>query len=307
MNFGLTGDQASMMTEVDRLLARLSLAAHTEPLVAPYSDVLDRAVADTGFLDIARVEGFGPLEAALVAERLARLPQIVEAAASAIVAPALSIPAGLRPIALLAGDGTKPARFLPKARVLLLDLGSRALMIELDPSTVIPVESLFAYPYGRLRGLEGLDTREIDDVATLRRRWRIAIAVEAAGSMAGALALVVDHVKTRHAFGRPLGAFQAIQHRLAMAAETVESCKWLAFRAAWTDRDGDAAIAAGFAQSRIAQITYDLHQFTGAMGLTLEYPLHLWTYRLRALAGELGGASTQARHAAAATWPDQAG
>jgi hypothetical protein len=48
-----------------------------------------------------------------------------------------------------------------------------------------------------------------------------------------------------------------------------------------------------------------MHQFTGAMGLTLEYPLHLWTYRLRALAGELGGASAQERHVAAATWPDR--
>ena len=306
MNFGLTGDQASVITEVERLLGGLSLAAHTEPVFAPYSDELDGALADSGFLDIAREDGFGPLDAALVTERLARLPHIVEATASAIVAPALAIPAGVRPIALLAGDGTRPARFLPRARILLLDLGNRALLIEVDPSKVIPVESLFAYPYGRLSGLDGLDTREIRDVATLRRRWRIAIAVEAAGCMAGALALVVDHVRTRHAFGRPLGAFQAIQHRLAMAAETVESCRWLAFRAAWSDSDGDAAIAAGFAQGRIAQITYDLQQFTGAMGLTLEYPLHLWTYRLRALAGELGGASMQARHAAAATWPDPA-
>jgi hypothetical protein len=38
------------------------------------------------------------------------------------------------------------------------------------------------------------------------------------------------------------------------------------------------------------------------MGLTLEFPLHFWTYRLRALAGELGGASAQARATAAAVW-----
>jgi alkylation response protein AidB-like acyl-CoA dehydrogenase len=306
MKFGLTDDQASVLTEVDRLLAGLSLAAHVEPAVAPYSDELDHAIAESGFLDIAREDGFGSLDAALVAERLARLPCIVEAAASAIVAPALAIPAGTRPIALLAGDAMRPARFLTHARILLLDLGDHALMIEVDPAKVVPVNSLFAYPYGRLESLDGLARREIEDVAALRRRWRVAIAVEAAGCMAGALALVVDHVKQRHAFGRPLGAFQAIQHRLAMAAETAESCKWLAFRAAWSDSDGDAAIAAGFAQSRIAQITYDLQQFTGAMGLTLEYPLHLWTYRLRALAGELGGASVQARLAAAATWPEHA-
>jgi alkylation response protein AidB-like acyl-CoA dehydrogenase len=306
MKFGLTDDQASVMTEVERLVTGLSLAAHTEPVVAPYCDELDQALADSGFLDIAREDGFGPLEAALISEYIARLPQIVESAASAIVAPALSIRAGVRPIALLAGDGTRPARFLPQAKILLLDRGDRALLVTVDPSKVIPVDCLFAYPYGRLASLEGLDVQEIGDIATLRRRWRIALAVEAAGCMAGALALVVEHVKTRHAFGRPLGAFQAIQHRLAMAAETVESCKWLALRAAWSDSECDAAIAAGFAQSRIAQLTYDLHQFTGAMGLTLEYPLHLWTYRLRALVGELGGATMQARHVAATAWPDEA-
>lgn len=306
MNFGLTEDQTSVVTEVDRLVAGLHLAAHTEPVVAPYSEVLDQALSDSGFLDIARMDDFGPLDAALVAERLARQPHIVEAATSAIVAPVLGIPEGVRPIALVSGDATNPARFLPRARMLVADLGDKALLITVDPARVEHIDSLFAYPYGRLPSLDGLETREISDIAALRRRWRIAIAVEAAGCMAGALDLVVEHVKDRMAFGQPLGAFQAIQHRLAMAAETVESCKWLAFRAAWADTDTHAAIAAGFAQSRIAQITYDLQQFTGAMGLTLEFPLHLWTYRLRALAGELGGSSAQARLAAEAAWPDQA-
>lgn len=304
MNFAPTEDQAAVIGEVERLLDGLPLQAHTAPVVAPYSDTLDAALAESGFLDIAREDGFGALDAALVVERLARSQHIVEAAASSLIAPALGLPAGLRPVALAAGSATAPARFLPKAKVLVADLGDRALAVEIDPARVQPVPSLFAYPYGKLDSLDGLPVREIADVAALRRRWRIAIAAEAAGCMAGGLALVVDHVKNRHAFGRPLGSFQAIQHRLAMAAETAESCRWLALRAAWSDTESDAALAAGFAQSRISQVSYDLHQFSGAMGLTLEYPLHLWTYRLRALAGELGGAGAQARAAAAAAWPD---
>jgi len=306
MNFELSEDQEAVLAEVERLPQSLNLAAHTKPETAPYCDELDQALTESGFLDIAREEGFGPVDAALVTECLARQPFIVEAAASSIVAPALPVPVGARPVALVSGEATRPARFLPKAKILLVDRGADALMVTVDPSRVRPVESLFAYPYGRLDSLEGLETEVIGNVETLRRRWRIAIAVEAAGCMAGALALVVDHVRERRAFGRPLGAFQAIQHRLAMAAETVESCKLLAFRAAWSDCEADASIAAGFAQSRIAGITYDLQQFTGAMGLTLEYPLHLWTYRLRALAGELGGASVQARQAAIATWGGEA-
>ena len=41
-------------------------------------------------------------------------------------------------------------------------------------------------------------------------------------------------------------------------------------------------------------------------GKALRCPLHFWTYRLKAMLGELGGSSAQARAAARATWPDAA-
>lgn len=304
MNFGLSDDQASVLAEVDRLVAGFSSTEPSEPAAALYNSALDLALSESGFLDVARDDGFSVLDAALVSERIARSPHIVEAAASAIVAPALGLSRDARPVALVTGEPTNPARFLRQASTLLVDRDDHVLIVSIDSSRVAAVDSLFAYPYGRLDSLDGLRSHIERDVECLRRRWRIAIATEVAGCMAGALALVIEHVRTRRAFGRPLGAFQAIQHRLAMAAETVESCRWLAFRAAWSDTNADAAIAAGFAQARIAQFTYDLHQFTGAMGLTLEYPLHRWTYRLRALAGELGGASRQACTAATTTWPE---
>lgn len=306
MKFALTDDQASVLAGLDQLLAGFDSAPPTEPVYFAYASELDQALAESGFLDIAREEGFGALDAALIVERLARLPRVVEAAASSIVAPAVGVPVGTRPVALVSGDPTKPARFLPMAQVLLADRGDHVAMITVDPDNVETIETLFAYPYGRLKTLDGVKQTRIADVAAFRRRWRIALAAEAAGCMASALDQILDHVKTRQAFGQPLGAFQAIQHRLAMAAETTESTRWLALRAAWSDNDADAAIAAGFAQTRTAQFTYDLHQFAGAMGLTLEFPLHLWTYRLRALAGELGGGSRQAQAAALAAWPDAA-
>ncbi|HKR87070.1 MAG TPA: acyl-CoA dehydrogenase family protein [Phenylobacterium sp.] len=302
MKYALTDDQASVLAGLDQLLGGFDSAPPTEPVLFEYAAALDQTLAESGFLDIAREDGFSPLDAALIVERLARLPQVVEAAASSIVAPAVGVPAGTRPVALLSGPLTRAARYLPMARVLLADRGDHALMIKVEPDNVETVETLFAYPYGKLKSLDGLEQTRIEDVAALRRRWRIALAAEAAGCMASAIDAILEHVKTRQAFGQPLGAFQAIQHRLAMAAETAEATKYLAFRAAWSDLESDAAIAAGFAQTRTAQLAYDLHQFAGAMSLTLEFPLHLWTYRLRALAGELGGGSRQARAAALATW-----
>jgi hypothetical protein len=302
MNYELNEDQAGILAGLDQLLAAHAGAPSGEPENYVYGAALDAALAESDFLDIARIDGFGPLDAALVVERLARLPQVVEAGPSALISPLLSLEQGERPLALVSGDATRPARFLPMARHLLVLRDEDALLISLDGASIEPVESLMAYPYGKLASIDRLSVRTLSNAGDIRRRWRIAIAVEASGCMAAALATVIEHVRTRQAFGRPLGAFQAIQHRLAMAEETAQSARWLAFRAAWSDGEADAAIAAGFVQDRVARFTYDLHQFSGAMGLTLEFPLHLWTYRLRALAGELGGASAQARAAARAVW-----
>lgn len=305
MNFELTEDQSSVLSSLDTILAPFE-ASPVEPVAYVYAEALAQTLAESGFMDIARVEGFGLLDAALVVERVARVPQVVETAATALIGGALDLPADPRPIALASGSALNAARFLPMARLLVVLHDDHAELITPGAGEVEPVGSLLAYPYGRLRSLDGAQVERFGDVALLRRRWRIGIAAEAAGCMASALGVVVEHVKSRFAFGRPLGSLQAVQHRLAMASETVESLRWLAFRAAWADSEADAAIAAGFAQSRIAAFTYDLHQFSGAMGLTLEFPLHFWTYRLRALAGELGGAGSQARAAAAATWGDAA-
>ena len=64
----------------------------------------------------------------------------------------------------------------------------------------------------------------------------------------------------------------------------------------------DAALAATYAQDAAVRVVYETHQFHGAIGLTLEYPLHYWTNRLRRLQGELGGASQQGSRAAQALW-----
>jgi len=296
-------DQRAVLDGLEQLLAGADTEPPKEGVFTAFNATLDSQLAESGFLQIAREQGFSLLEAALVVERIAHLPVSVEAAASALIVPLLPEDCP-RPVAL-ANQLRAPARFLPQAATLLSDEGDTLSLIRVNADNVEPIETLFAYPYGRLIHTQGVELRALGPtlVAAFRRRWRLAIAVEGAGLLQAALDEVVEHVKARHQFGRPLGSFQAVQHRLAMAASTAAAVRALALRAAWSDDEADCAVAATYLQDAIPRVTYDLHQFCGAMGLTLEFKLHHWTYRLKALLGELGGSSAQARGAAIHAWP----
>lgn len=304
MNYGLNEDQSSILAGLEQIITSMAPPAPTEPHAHIEAIELEQALSEAGYFDLAHEADFGLLGAALVVERLARLPHAIECATRSIVAPVLDFGAGLGPVSINSQPDA-PARYLGRASFLISEGAENAAVYAIRVEDTAPVETLFAYPYGKL-GHGDLSPVATVDAEIIRRRWRIALATECAGTMAAALEHMVAHVTDRQAFGRPLGAFQAIQHRLAIAAETVEAVKWLSFKAAWSDNPADAAVAAGYAQSRIATFTYDLHQFSGAMGLTLEFPLHYWTYRLRALAGELGGTSRQARAAAGYIWNNAA-
>jgi hypothetical protein len=306
VDFEPNADQAAILEGLEQLIATVDVDAPKTGVFAAFSPVLDQELRRGGFLQIAQEEGCSLVDAALVVERVARLPVSAEAAVSALVAPLLP-DTGPGPLAL-GSSRTAPARFLPQASALLVDTGEDVVLLQLASDDVEPVETLFAYPYGRLRRPDSLPGKSLGggSAGPLRRRWRLAMAVEAAGLMQAAVDEVVEHVKTRQQFGRPLGSFQAVQHRLAMAAATAQSARWLAMRAAWSDDETDCAVAATYAQDATPRLTYDLHQFCGAMGLTLEFRLHHWTYRLKALMGELGGSSRQARAAAAHAWRQSA-
>jgi hypothetical protein len=47
-------------------------------------------------------------------------------------------------------------------------------------------------------------------------------------------------------------------------------------------------------QDSATRVVYDVHRMVAAMGMTLEHPLHPWTYRLEALLRQLGGRGGQA-------------
>jgi hypothetical protein len=305
MNFQPTEEQAAFLGALDKLLAQ-TRDDSADGRRAVFSARLDGALEASGLLDAAGLEEFGSVAAALLVDQVARQPAVVEAGASAFVRP-LVCPDWPRPLAVIAGAIDRPVRFLCQARSVLFLGTHEAHVAALEPGEAAPAESFFAYPMGRLVHPEDCRARAVacGDARMVRRLLQVAIACEIAGALQGALDAVTEHVKTRRQFGRPLGAFQTVQHRLAAAATAIVATRLLALRAADLGGDEHAAVALGYAQDCAPRIVTDLHQFMGAMGLTLEHPLYRWSYRVKLLLSELGGASSQLRDIAGAVWSEE--
>jgi len=90
--------------------------------------------------------------------------------------------------------------------------------------------------------------------AVIQRAFAVGAALLAAGQVGGAqhlLDLTVGYAKDRIQFGRPIGSFQAVKHRLADMLVLLEHSRSAACHAAWALQDGsdDPALAASIAQA----------------------------------------------------------
>jgi alkylation response protein AidB-like acyl-CoA dehydrogenase len=131
------------------------------------------------------------------------------------------------------------------------------------------------------------------------------LAVEQVGASQHLLDLSVDYAKSRLQFGRPIGSFQAVKHRLANLLVELEHARSTAYHAvsALTDGTDDPALAASIAQatcsaafSRIAADTIQVH---GGIGFTWEHQAHLYLKRATTDAALLGTAEQHRSRVAA--------
>jgi alkylation response protein AidB-like acyl-CoA dehydrogenase len=309
VDFDLSDDQREILGAVEVLLDRHAGAARAIALQreSGYDGALEAALADAGFLDVARQtgEGGGSLEAALIVESVARAAGVCAAGAAALVAPALGEPAVPAPIALATTAAPGPVRYAAHARTLLVIDGGTARRVPLSPGDCPAVASSFGYPMGtvtveRMRAGEALGPGSGE---RLGRWWRLALAVECVGTMDAALAQTVGYLKTRRQFGRAIGSFQAVQHRLAECAIEIEASRWLVREAAFHDAPAEpVATAAAYALAAAGRVFAETHQLSGAIGFTREHDLHVWSMRLQALRLELGGVAAHRRAVVTSRW-----
>jgi len=122
------------------------------------------------------------------------------------------------------------------------------------------------------------------------------LAVEQVGGAQHMLDLAVQYAKERLQFGRPIGSFQAVKHRLADMLVDVEHARSVAYHAVWALSDGSddpalaASIAAATCSAAFSRVAADAIQTLGGIGFTWEHQAHLYFKRATVDAALLGSA-----------------
>ncbi|MFE3496291.1 acyl-CoA dehydrogenase family protein [Streptomyces sp. NPDC059169] len=171
---------------------------------------------------------------------------------------------------------------------------------ETRPQARIELRDTRAELLGGGDATDGPATATSAALSTTGRTVAALLAAEAAGAAAAALRLTVEHVRIREQFGRPVGAFQAVKHRLADLYVHVQTARSAAYYAAWDPGAGGLALAQCLESLRA--VTGGAIQLHGGIGFTWEHPAHHYfkraasdellfgpVHRLRAHAAEAAG------------------
>jgi alkylation response protein AidB-like acyl-CoA dehydrogenase len=142
--------------------------------------------------------------------------------------------------------------------------------------------------------LLGEEGQAIDLIERSRAVGIVALSAEALGIMEFLKSATAEHLRTRQQFGRPLGKFQALQHRLTTCFLEVEQARSAVINAAaWLDAASPvrerAVSAAKYTIGRVGTlIAEEAIQLHGGMGMTWESPVVHYAKRLIMIGHQLG-------------------
>jgi alkylation response protein AidB-like acyl-CoA dehydrogenase len=178
----------------------------------------------------------------------------------------------------------------------LVELDAPGVTIEplasLDLTRRVAAVGLSAVAVAPERRLGGVTT------ALVRERALTMAAAECAGGARWCLDTATQYAKDRRQFGRPIGQFQAVKHRLAdmlVSVEQTTALAWDAARATDGDDPGQAALSAvlggAVALDTYVEAAKGCVQILGGMGFTWEHDAHLHLRRSLSLRQLLGGSA----------------
>jgi alkylation response protein AidB-like acyl-CoA dehydrogenase len=148
-----------------------------------------------------------------------------------------------------------------------------------DPTRRLARLEFSEVPARLVETMDELQLARLDDLAA------IALASECVGVAERVLEMATDYAKLRMQFGRPIGSFQAIKHKLANVLLEVEAARSAAWYALWVSdaRPAEIAVVAPLALATCAETAYlasaENIQVHGGIGCTWEHPAHLFFRR----------------------------
>lgn len=275
--------------------------------------------------------GAGPREAAIVLYGIAHHAGAVPLAENDVLAGWLSRAAGIMlpvgPATVAIADAPRgdlgigrQARSVPWARACTSALvaipdstGLRVGMVEISEENLLTDHNLAGEPRDTLTFDMTADQFEtvdpvVGDELVLRGAW--SRCVQTLGALDAAAVLTAKHTRDRVQFGRSLSAFQAVQQALAGMAGDIEAAR------AAVECAVDAVATHGFDSTAaeyavsvakatigrtIGSVTATAHQLHGAIGVTREHPLWLFTLRAQSWSKDFGTTKDFARRLGRAT------
>ena len=309
-----------LVDEIGERSASARVGHHELP--EAFDEDLWRVLETSGLTRLTSEQGADPADAAVVLGGLARHAAAVPIAETDLLAAWLAGKAELEvpadgPLTVAVADveardgrivGTAADVPWPAAGpVVLAAMSADATFVAvLDPGPATGAYNLAGEPRADLPfdlPLDGVARLPRGVGEELLRRGAWARCVQIVGAFDAAVDLTTAHIRDRVQFGRPLSAFQAVQHSLAaMIGEVERSRATTALAIAAANDHGFDSPRAEFAVTvakvavgrAVAPVTTIAHQLHGAIGVTAEHQLWLATMRARSWADEFG---TTGQHA----------
>jgi alkylation response protein AidB-like acyl-CoA dehydrogenase len=159
--------------------------------------------------------------------------------------------------------------------------------VALDQSVEVSAVELTSAPATLLSDAPGAIRR-------LRTHATVAVTALQVGGAQEALDRTVSYLADRHQFGRPLGSFQALKHRVADLLVLLEAGRSASWSAAWAvarqapDAERQAAVAKAWCSEMFSAVAAEMIQLHGGIGITWEHEAHRYFKRAHLTAQLLG-------------------
>ena len=314
MDLALSSEQRQLVDAFTAIYSRLATPERVraaEPL--GFDPALWTAMKDTGVVEMAVGEAHGgwgatDVDLALVAEQhgraVAPAPMVETQVAARLLAACGDTGADALSAALA---GEKMITFAPRpARAGKLGLAPAGAVADAvialagDTLLLVPVDKENIRVVANLASMPLADIDITDDAVVLAEgarahalhsdaldRWLVLTSLALVGIAARAVEIGADYAKQRHAFGTPIGTFQAVSHPLADSATAVDGARLLGYKAACAFADEPArvgelaAMAFVFAYETARDATQHSLHIHGGYGFGMEQDIQLYYRRAR--------------------------